>query len=194
MRPAAGSTVHRVKITLRGSKPPIWRRLDLPSGITLQQLHLVIQAAFGWEGYHMWALDTGSGTYGVPDRELGHRSAASKKLANAAPRRGDRMHYTYDFGDDWEHDLLVEDVLPAEPATRYPRCVTGRRATPPEDCGGIWGYEELLAVLADPSHPEHAERLEWLGLDSPTEFDSARFDLDETNQALSDLRIAHTRR
>jgi hypothetical protein len=193
-RPAAGSTIHRVKITLRGSTPPIWRRLELPSGITLQQLHQVIQAAFGWEDYHMWVFEARSGRYGEPDRELGHRSAASKHLAEVAPRRGDRLRYTYDFGDNWEHDLVVEEVLSAEDGALYPRCVTGRRAAPPEDCGGIWGYEELVAVLADPGHDEHADRLEWLGLTTAAEFDPARFDLDETNRALSALPIGRTKR
>jgi hypothetical protein len=191
-RSSTGTTVHRVKIALRGSKPPIWRRLDIPSGITLQKLHLVIQAAFGWENYHMWVFEAGFGRYGVPDRELGHQSAALKKLKDIAPRPGDRLSYTYDFGDDWEHDLIVEDVLPAEQGVAYPRCITGRRAAPPEDCGGIWGYEELIAVLADAAHDEHAERLDWLGLTSPTEFDPAHFDKDEINEALADLAMART--
>jgi len=113
--------VHKVKITLRGSAPPIWRRLEVPSSTTLEHLHRTIQEAFGWEGYHLWVFHTPTGQYGVADRELGHRNAASTKLHDVALRAGNRIRYTYDFGDDWEHDLLVEDVLPAEPGVTYPR-------------------------------------------------------------------------
>ena len=184
---STGRTVHRVKVTLRGSKPPIWRRLEVPSGITLHKLHHVIQAAIGWQDYHLWVFETPSGDYGLPDPELGHRSAASKKLESIARQRGDRLRYTYDFGDGWDHDIVVEEVVTAEPGVSYPRCVTGRRAGPPEDCGGVWGYQDLIDVLANPAHKEHAERVEWLGLASAAEFDPARFDLDNVNNALSDL-------
>lgn len=182
-----GTAVHRVKVVLRGSKPPIWRRLEVPSDTTLQQLHHTIQQAFGWDGYHLWVFETHMGAYGIPDGELGHRSAASKKLRVTAPRAGDRLSYTYDFGDDWEHDILVEAVTPAEPGAAYPRCLTGSRACPPEDCGGIWGYEELVEILGDPEHDEHDERLEWLGLDSADQFDPAAFDPAEVNSDLADL-------
>ncbi|MFF4764846.1 plasmid pRiA4b ORF-3 family protein, partial [Streptomyces sp. NPDC001292] len=156
---APSKTVHKIKITLRDSRPPIWRRLEVPSGITLRELHDVIQAAFGWEDYHMWAFETGRDRYGVADRDLGIRSAASKRLGQVAPRTGDRLRYTYDFGDDWEHDILIEDVTAPEAGTPYPRCLTGRRACPPEDCGGIWGYDYLIEILADPRHEEHEDRL-----------------------------------
>jgi len=181
------TSVHRVKVVLRGSKPPIWRRLDVPSDTTLQQLHDTIQQAFGWDGYHLWVFQTPLGEYGIADRELGHRSAASKELRDTAPRAGDRLRYTYDFGDDWEHDILVEAVTPAEPGAAYPRCLTGSQACPPEDCGGIWGYQELVEILSDPEHDEHYERLEWLGLDSADQFDPAAFDPAEVNRDLADL-------
>jgi hypothetical protein len=187
-------TVHRVKITLVGAKPPIWRRLEVPSGITLLDVHHSIQEAFGWDESHMWVFSTPTGEFGLPDPELGHRSAATKKLVDVAPRAGDRIRYTYDFGDDWEHNIVVEDVLTAEPGLAYPRCVAGRRACPPEDCGGIWAYDELLEILADPDHPHHGDRLEWLGLDSADEFDPAELDLDEVNEALSDLATVLVRR
>jgi hypothetical protein len=188
-RAASGRTVHKVKITLRGSRPPIWRRLEVPSSITLQHLHRIIQEGFGWEGCHLWVFQTPTGEYGVADRELGHRSAASAKLQDVAPCAGDRIRYTYDFGDDWEHDLLVENVFPAEPGVAYPRCLTGRRAGPPEDCGGIWGYQELLEILTDPGHPEHSNRLEWLGLSSVQEFDPTTVNLANINQNLLKLAI-----
>ncbi|WP_097223801.1 plasmid pRiA4b ORF-3 family protein [Streptomyces sp. OV198] len=186
-RTAPSQSVHKIKITLRDSRPPIWRRLEVPSGITLRELHDIIQAAFGWEDYHMWAFESGQDRYGVADRDLGIRSAASKRLRQVAPHVGDRFRYTYDFGDDWEHDILIEDVTEPEPDTGYPRCLTGRRACPPEDCGGIWGYDYLIEILADPRHEEHEDRLEWLGLDSADQFDPATFDAAQANSALSAL-------
>jgi hypothetical protein len=182
--PEQTATVHRIKVTLRGSKPPIWRRLEVPSSATLDALHHYVQAAFGWEHSHLWVFETPQGSYGLPDPELGHRSAASKRLRQAAPGAGDRISYTYDFGDDWRHEIVVEDVSPAQPGVAYPRCLAGRRAGPPEDCGGLPGYHGLLDVLADPAHPEHGWMLEWLGLDSPAELDPAEFDRDAVNQAL----------
>jgi hypothetical protein len=177
-------SVHKLKITLVGSKPPIWRRLEVPSACTLEQLHFHIQAAFGWAGYHMWAFSTEYGDFGIPDTELGIDDAAAMTLRRVAPGPGDRLRYTYDFGDDWEHALVVEAVSDAEADVDYPRCLTGRRARPPEDSGGIWAYADLLDILGDPSHPEHAERLEWLGLESAAEFDPAAFDLGAVNDRL----------
>lgn len=181
------SSVHTIKVVLRGSRPPIWRRLEVPSGSTLLQLHDIVQGAFGWDGYHMWVFTTSLGEYGADDRDLGHHSAASKRLHDVAPHTGDRLRYTYDFGDDWEHDVLVEGITAAEPGIAYPRCLAGRRDCPPEDCGGIWGYAELLNILSDPGHEEHGERLEWLGLDSADQFDSAAFDATDVTTALSGL-------
>ncbi|MFE5595104.1 plasmid pRiA4b ORF-3 family protein [Streptomyces sp. NPDC056549] len=193
-KPAAGprsvpaTAVHTVKVTLHGSEPPIWRRLQVSSPTTLQQLHHLIQAAFGWEDDHMWSFEAGRERYGVADRDLGIRSAASKRLGDVAPIIGSRLGYTYDFGDNWEHDILVEAVETAEPGTAYPLCLTGRRACPPEDCGGVWGYDYLIEILADPHHDEHEERLEWLGLDTADQFDPAAFDLTEVNKALADYQ------
>ncbi|MGW5466194.1 plasmid pRiA4b ORF-3 family protein [Streptomyces sp. NPDC003996] len=186
-RTAPGKTVHKIKITLRESRPPVWRRLEVPSGITLRELHDVIQAPFGWEDYHMWAFESGRDRYSVADRDLGIGSAASTRLGQVAPHTGDRLRYTYDFGDDWEHDILIEDVTAPEACTAYPRCLTCRRACPPEDRGGIWGYDYLIEILADSRHEEHKDRLEWLGLDSADQFDPAAFDAAEVNSALSPL-------
>jgi Plasmid pRiA4b ORF-3-like protein len=186
-RAADRQTIHRLKITLGGSKPPIWRRLDVPSGITLQRLHVAIQRAFGWMGDHCWMFSTPAGDYGVRDPYAGHYSAEHKKLSAVAPMTGSRITYTYDFGDDWKHIITVEEVLPAEPGRAYPRCVTGRRACPPEGCGGMGEYANLLDILADPSHAEHEERLQRLGLRSADEFDPAEFDPVSVNEALAPL-------
>jgi hypothetical protein len=105
------------------------------------------------------------------------------------------MSYVYDFGDDWRHQIQVEDIGAAEPGVTYPRCLTGRRAAPPEDCGGVWGYAELIEILGDPTHPEYGDRLEWLGLppDSADEFDPAEFSAAEVNEMLAPLAEAPTR-
>ena len=184
---ASARTVHTIKVTLTGSQPPIWRRLQVPSAITLRALHDVLQAAFGWEDYHMWVFDTPLGRYGIPDRDLEISNAAAKKLGHVAPRPKDRLSYTYDFGDDWEHTILTEAITAPEPGIAYPRCLTGRRAGPPEDCGGIGGYDYLVEILTDPQHEEHQERLEWLGLDSAGQFDPAAFNPDQVNTVLASL-------
>ena len=184
---APGRTVHTIKVTLAGSQPPIWRRLQVPSAITLRALHDVIQAAFGWQDYHMWVFETPLGRYGLPDRELEIGNAAARRLGQVAPRKGARLGYTYDFGDGWEHDIVAEEIASPEPGVAYPRCLAGRRACPPEDCGGIWGYDDLVEILTDPQHEEHQERLEWLGLDSADQFDPAAFDPAQANTALAGL-------
>ena len=184
---APARTVHTIKVTLAGSQPPIWRRLQVPSTMTLRALHDVLQVAFGWEDYHMWVFETPLGRYGLPDRDLEISSAAAKRLGQVAPHKTDRLGYTYDFGDDWEHIIAVEAISNPEPGIAYPRCLTGRRACPPEDCGGIWGYGYLIEILTDPAHEEHQERLEWLGLDSPSQFDPSAFDPAQANTALAGL-------
>ena len=188
-RPAAMKNVHRLKVTLRGTKPPIWRRLEVPADITLQRLHTVIQRGFGWQDSHLYVFETPAGRYGIPDAddELDIRSAAAKKLSAVADWPGDRIRYEYDFGDSWEHDVVVEAVLPAEPGVAYPRCTGGRRAGPPEDSGGVWGFADLLNVLASPRHEDHAALLSWLGLESAAEFNPDAFDRDAVNAALSKL-------
>ncbi|MBN1174713.1 MAG: plasmid pRiA4b ORF-3 family protein [Micromonosporaceae bacterium] len=179
---------------MRGSKPPIWRRLEVPSDTTLDGLHQVIQTGFGWYGGHLWVFETPDGEYGQPDAQLGHVDAATVTLDEVAPDVGDRIRYVYDFGDDWQHDLVVEQIVAAQPGVAYPRCTAGRRARPPEDCGGMWVYQDLLAVVADPGHPEHAEALDTLRATSAAAFDPARFDRDTVNARLSNPAAGSTSR
>jgi Plasmid pRiA4b ORF-3-like protein len=161
--------------------------LELASSIRLDALSTAVQTAFGWAGYHLWVFETARGEFGIPDPDLGHRDAATVTLRAVAPRPGARMRYLYDFGDDWQHDITVETVSRVDSDVHYPCCTAGRRAGPPEDCGGVWGYTELLEILADTRHEEHEERLEWLGIDSAAEFDPAAFDLAEINRQLAAL-------
>jgi hypothetical protein len=179
--------IYQIKVSLRGAKPPIWRRLEVPADTGLAELHRILQVAFGWEECHMHVFETAYGMFGVADPELGHRAEAPVTLEQVAPGVGDRLQYTYDFGDDWTHEIVVEKQLDRRPVA-YPQCTGGRRAAPPEDCGGIWGYEELVEVLSDPGHPDHNDRLEWLGLESAADFQPARFDAAEVTRALTEGR------
>jgi pRiA4b ORF-3-like protein len=180
--------IYRIKVGLRDAKPPIWRRLEVPADITLARLHRVIQVAFGWTDSHIHVFETPYGEYGAADPELGHRSEKPVTLEQVAPAAKERFRYVYDFGDNWLHDIEVEAVLDRDPSASYPRCTAGRRAAPADDSGGIWGHDELVTILADPSHPEHADRLEWLGLESAADFDPAHFDPAEITEALNALR------
>lgn len=173
------ATVHQLKMTLRGIKPPVWRRVLVSSDATLAEVHAVIQSAFGWWDYHLhefeidgvrYGMDEGDG-WGDPPRD-----EEATRLGQVAPVTA-RFSYTYDFGDYWEHTIEVEKVLPVDADETYPACTGGRRACPPEDCGGPWGYADLLAALADPNHPDHDEKLEWVGGPfDPAQFDPAEFE------------------
>jgi hypothetical protein len=168
--------VYQLKITLEGVVPPVWRRLLVPGGYTLDRLHRAIQYAMGWHDYHLHSFEAGGVQYGEPDPdgELAVVDELDHRLDTVAAK-GDRLRYTYDFGDWWEHEVLVEDVLPADPEQRYPRCLAGEGACPPEDVGGPEGYQEFLVALSDPRHPQHSAMGEWIGRPfDPDEFDPDR--------------------
>lgn len=183
--PATGP-IYQLKVTLRESKPPIWRRLLVPAGTKLSTLHDILQAAMGWTDSHLHMFRVGKVAYGVPSDDDWIEVLDEQKatLAQVLPRAKSKMVYEYDFGDGWEHEILVEKVLDTEPGATSPVCVTGKRACPPEDCGGVWGYEEFLEAIKDPDHPEHDAMLDWVGYD----FDPEAFDVDEINDALASLR------
>lgn len=177
------AAAYQLKITLKGSKPPIWRRLLLRSDTPLPEVSDVLLAAMGWQNYHLHQFVVAGEYIGVPDEDdwTEVTDEAKLRLDQIAPAVGSRFDFEYDFGDSWEHQVLLEKVLPLEPGGTYPRCVTGRRACPPEDVGGLWGfYDSFLAAIRDPAHPEHAEYLEWAG----GAFDPDAFDLDEANAAI----------
>lgn len=190
MPPKQSNTIYQIKVTLKDITPPIWRRLLVPADIHLGKLHNIIQAAFGWYDYHMHTFNIGGEQYGKPDPDLDWddvRPENRLKLEKFCLEKT-RFLYTYDMGDSWEHQILVEKVLPRDPAQTYPVCIKGKNACPPEDCGGPWGYAELIEVLRDPEHEEHQSMLEWLGLESGDEFDPTAFNLEEINAALARLR------
>ncbi|HEU5149603.1 MAG TPA: DUF6398 domain-containing protein [Iamia sp.] len=179
-------TRHRLKVTLQDIRPPIWRRLEVDSATTLAELHDVLQVAFGWSDSHLHAFTVGDRSF-VPAPMVDEWSPWGAPATDEATvtvadvlAPGVAATYTYDFGDGWEHTIEVEATASDGADVDLPRCTGGRRAGPPEDVGGAWGYGHLLEVLADPTHPEHDDQLEWLG--GP--FDPERFDAQEITRRL----------
>jgi hypothetical protein len=153
--------------------------------MTLGALHHVIQLAMGWQDCHLHEFDLAGTRYGTDDGGgwgPPPKDERRAKLSRVAPA-GSRFSYEYDFGDSWEHEVAVEKVLDTGPGKTPPICLAGQRACPPEDCGGTWGYEEMLAALADPNHQEHESYREWVG----RAFDPEAFDRDEINDRLLGL-------
>jgi hypothetical protein len=155
--------VHQLKVTLRDIQPPIWRRVLVEGGQTLHHLHDVIQAAFGWYDSHLHEFEIGGVVYGIPHEDDWTPVRDERRVSIDQVIGGGPVRYSYDFGDGWEHDVVVEETRSDDGTTTVPDCTGGRRACPPEDCGGPWGYGELIDILADPKHPERQERLEWIG-------------------------------
>jgi hypothetical protein len=198
-RPAgdASGTVHRLKVTLEQIRPPIWRRLLVPSDLTLGDLHQVLQAAFDWYDGHLHDFDVEVGRFvrtgdGLDewDDPFSGPSATDEDTVSLAEvaGKGTRMVYTYDFGDGWRHRIEVEAVEAREPERPYPVCTAGRRAAPPEDIGGPWGYGAFLEAIADPAHPDHDHYVEWFGdAFDPAAFDPADFDPVEIDYRLAAL-------
>lgn len=159
--------IARLRIAVEGIEPVIWRQVEVPLTATLKALHDVIQAAFGWEGYHLHLFEVGEQRYGVPDPEWDSidpiRSEKTTRLATLIERGIRRFSYTYDFGDDWQHEIVVEAVAASNPAAEYPRFVAGAQRAPPEDVGGVPGYEEFVRVITRPRHRKHKAMLTWHG-------------------------------
>jgi hypothetical protein len=184
--PSSKASIYQLKVTLGGISPPIWRRIQVPGNFGLDRLHLALQAAMGWENYHLYQFTIGGIDYSEPSpddwREM--KDVRGVTLSQVVPSEGPRFMYEYDFGDGWEHDIRVEKILTPEPNAKYPICIAGERACPPEDCGGVWGYEELLEIIQDPNHEDHEDMLDWLG----GEFDPEAFDLELVNRELRSIR------
>jgi len=155
------------------------------SDTKLPKFNRMLEAVMGWDGYHLHMFEVGGLRFGPPDEDdeamIAERNIT---LAQILPRPGSSLSWTYDFGDNWTHEVVAESIEEIQPGTRYPVCTAGERACPPEDCGGAWGYEELLAALADPSHEEHESMVEW----APAGFDPATFDLEAANRRLRAIR------
>ena len=155
-------TIARLRISLSDTDPEIWRIVDVPVEASLKMIHDVIQAAMGWQDYHLWEFEAGERRYGLPDREWPDVTAAKNtKLMTLIDRGTRQLDYTYDMGDNWHHTIVIEAVGPGQPDTKYPRYIDGARRCPPEDSGGTPGFENFLDAIADPKHDDHAELIEW---------------------------------
>lgn len=178
--------VYQLMVILRGSEPAIWRRL-LVQDTTLNRLSDFLIAAMGWLGGHLHMFAAGGKRYSIPDPEwydeemLDERTARLSDIVSVKQRS---FIYEYDLGDSWQHEVLIENIGPPEPGRRYPVCLAGGLACPPEDVGGIDGFYEFLEAIGDPAHFEHDRMLTWVG----GGFDPEAFDLDQANQA---LMVAH---
>ncbi len=190
---AAGTPIYRLKITLKDSKPPIWRAVLVRSDMRLDRLHKVIQIAMGWHDCHLHQFVIGAKQdamfFGVPDPEFqGDIETLNEKKYTindlmAGPKA--KCMYEYDFGDGWLHDVVWEIILPADAGFKHPVCLDGANACPPEDCGGLWGYyESFLKAVKNLKHPEHKAMKEWFG--GP--FDPAHFDLEGVNAKLKRIK------
>lgn len=181
------ASAYQLKVALKGISPPIWRRFQVTDDVTLLKLHRILQAIMGWEDYHLHVFEIGGVSYSMPypDKadldEMGMRSEKGIKLNRLHLAEKSRFLYEYDLGDSWIHEILVEKILAPDPKVKYPVCIAGERSAPPEDCGGVWGYEEFVEAILDPDHPEHEDYLNWVGGD----FDPEKFDLEAINQELS---------
>ncbi len=177
--------VFQFKISLEYISPKVWRRIIVPANYSFWDLHVAIQDAMGWDDTHLHEFilphpETGERvSIGIPNDfddygDIEMRAGWEEKISDYL-NEGDRFPYIYDFGDNWEHDVLFEKILPREKGARYPQCIAGKRACPPEDCGGVYGYVELLEILGDPKHEEYEEMRMWAGKSyDPEAFDPAK--------------------
>lgn len=175
--------IYQFKVTLTGITPPIWRRIHVWGDCKLARLHGILQATMGWENYHLYMFRIGGKTYGPPDLgddgELKLIDAKRTHVRAVLPSVGITFTYVYDYGDNWQHDLLLEAIIMPAPDMTYPRCIAGERRCPPEDVGGIGGYRNYLEAMADPSHEEHQHMMMWRG-----PFDAEEFSVEKVNQEL----------
>jgi hypothetical protein len=191
---AAGIPIYQLKVTLKGSKPKIWRRFLVRADMKLPRFHDVLQLVMGWTDSHLhqFIIKSNKGPIyiGIPDpdsppswqKELNEKRFRVADLL-AAPKQ--KIQYEYDFGDGWEHEILLEKILPPDPSFKHPICLAGANACPPEDCGGIWGYyDPFLKALNDPKHEDHQMYKDWIG----GSWDPSLLDPDDINNCLKKIK------
>jgi len=178
--------IYQIKIALKGSKPRIWRRVLVPSDLLLPDFHTIIQITMGWTNSHLHQFIKNKTFYSqrMPDDgfwdEMNNVDYSKVEISDLLKKEKDRMIYQYDFGDNWEHEIILEKIEDNVAGKNIPTCLTGKHNCPPEDCGGLWGYYDMLEVLQNPEHEEYDDYLEWLGED----FDPKYFDKEEVNAYL----------
>jgi hypothetical protein len=187
--------VYHLNVVLDDIRPRVWRRLQVPGDANLSWLHAALQVPVGWTNSHLHQFSASEKIFSDPAFELDEfedsppvTDERKVTVAQVAPHEGDEISYQYDFGDSWGHRVAVVKILPPDAAAaKVARCLEGARACPPEDCGGVWGYAELLKIIKNPRHEEHKSMLEWLG--GP--IDPEAFDLDKANTFLQKLKWPH---
>ena len=179
--PPSFGDVFDLRVTLRHIKPEIWRSLRVPVHVSLGTLHDALQAAFGWRNSHLHDFQIGDIRFSFADVE-DDRICVDERAAplGAVARVGTKFVYRYDYGDDWEHDIVVEGMTDGGEIIS---CTDGARACPPEDCGGPHGYARLLEILGDPKDEEHADTKQWVG----RKFDAEKFELTPVNKKLATI-------
>ena len=183
-------TIYRLKVTLEETEPMIWRRILVPSNVSLHRLHLILQEIMGWTNSHLYRFKVGAKEYGEPDPDnefykLDLINSKRVKLGQVITVKGSAFEYEYDFGDGWIHNLIVEDISEPVTGAMYPICLDGERACPPEDCGGPYGYSRLLGIMVNPRHKEYGDIIRWIGSD----FQPAMFNTEEANRELKLIRL-----
>lgn len=177
------ASVFQLHVELEDVEPPVWRRVLVPSNVTLAALHATLNEVMGWTDSHLHQFRLRDRLFGdvtMPDaEELAFEDERKVQLADLVGL-GNTIAYEYDFGEGWVHQVKIEKLLPFDERLRYPLCIGGARACPPEDCGGVGGYEDLLESIKNPKAEEHSNSLMWVG----GHFDGEGFDVNRTNQAL----------
>jgi hypothetical protein len=167
--------VYQFKVTLKNIHPPIWRRIQVPSSYTFWDLHVAIQDAMGWLDYHLHCfqiINTATNEIaeiGIPtedefDDEYAPLAGNETRIEKYFTSHGQKAYYEYDFGDSWEHEIIFEKIVEKDNQKIYPQCLDGERACPPEDCGGVAGYQDILHILGNPSHEQYEEIRDWVGI------------------------------
>lgn len=179
--------VFQLKITLKNTKPPIWRRVQINPDISLNELHYLVQLVMGWTNSHLHQFEYHGQYYG--DERLWQESydeadmknSLKTKVGKVLKNEKDKLQYEYDMGDSWDHEILLEKITTTDTPLSHPVCLKGAMRCPPEDCGGVWGYAELVEAMKDPKSKRYKELSEWMGID---DFDPEEFDLEWTNAQL----------
>lgn len=172
---------YQIKISLKNSKPKIWRRIVVNSDMNLFDFHKIIQTTMGWSNSHLHLFSDGFEEFAPKELEIEDaKNSRSVRLDKVLRGEKTKILYEYDFGDGWDHEILLEKILAPDDPLQIPKCIAGKRNCPPEDCGGVWGYEKMLEILKQPDHEEYEGFIEWLG----EEFDPDFFDMDEINKWL----------
>jgi hypothetical protein len=181
----------QLKVQLQGvTKPPIWRKIEVEADNTLYDLHNIIQGAMGWYNAHLHQFILGNQYFSLPsphDDFMEMSDSREVKIGQILKIAKSKIVYEYDFGDSWEHLVTLEAIVDAEKSGTYPRLMQGKGACPPEDCGGVWGYEELKEAVKDPKHDSYEGMREWLELEDDDVFDATEFDLAEQQSEMMEL-------